>query len=195
LKGWGRAYVLPVPAWVEDLQSSIDDFRVLGPPIFILLYVLAVILSVPGSALTIAAGIAYRNWGISLALVASTAGASAALLIARYLAFTKVHTLPAEKQVLQAVESVVNNDGWKIILPVRISPLVPFNIQNYFFGVTQIPLWQYIVSTFIGLIPGTGGSLDAGVAGGMVFGSEKTATSTTLAMANGCTVPQTVEAV
>jgi uncharacterized membrane protein YdjX (TVP38/TMEM64 family) len=152
LAGWA---VLPVTDWVEDLQSWIDDFGVMGPPIFILIYVLAVILLVPGSALTIAAGVAYGNWGIPLALAASTAGASAAFLIARYLAFDKVHTLLAEKQVLQAVESVVNNDGWKIIVLVRISPLIPFNIQNYFFGVTQIPLWQYIVSTFIGLIPGT----------------------------------------
>jgi uncharacterized membrane protein YdjX (TVP38/TMEM64 family) len=152
LAGWA---FLPVTDWIEDLQSWIDDFGVLGPPIFVLIYVLAVILLVPGSALTIAAGLAYGSWGIPLALFASTAGASFAFLIARYIAYKKVHTLLAEKEVLQAVESVVNNEGWKIIVLVRISPLIPFNIQNYFFGVTEIPLWQYIGSTFVGLIPGT----------------------------------------
>lgn len=152
LVGWT---LLPVTDWIEDLQSWIDDFGALGPPIFILIYILAVILLVPGSALTIAAGLAYGNWGIPLALGASTVGASLAFLIARYIAYEKVHTLLAEKKVLQAVESVVNNEGWKIIVLVRISPLIPFNIQNYFFGVTEIPLWQYIASTFVGLIPGT----------------------------------------
>jgi uncharacterized membrane protein YdjX (TVP38/TMEM64 family) len=152
LAGWA---FLPVTDWIENLQSWIDDFGVLGPPIFILIYVLAVVLLVPGSALTIAAGLAYGNWGIPLALFASTAGASCAFLIARYIAYKKVHTLLAGKEVLQAVESVVNNEGWKIIVLVRISPLIPFNIQNYFFGVTEVPLWQYIGSTFVGLIPGT----------------------------------------
>lgn len=152
LAGWA---FLPVTDWIDDLQSWIDDFGALGPPIFILIYVLAVILLVPGSALTIAAGLAYGNWGIPLALFASTAGASVAFLIARYIAYKKVHSMLADKQVLQAVESVVNSEGWKIIVLVRISPLIPFNIQNYFFGVTEVPLWQYTASTFVGLIPGT----------------------------------------
>lgn len=152
LAGWA---FLPVTDWVEDLQGWIDDFGAFGPPIFVLIYVLAVILLVPGSALTIAAGIAYGSWGIPLALVASTVGALVAFLIARYVAYEKVHTLLAEKKVLKAVEGVVNDEGWKIILLIRISPLIPFNVQNYFFGVTEIPLLQYVGATFFGLIPGT----------------------------------------
>lgn len=152
LAGW---VFLPVSDWVDDLLGWIDDFGLFGPPIFILIYILAVILLVPGSALTIAAGIAYGNWGIPVALFAATAGACAAFLIARYLAYEKVHTLIGRKRTLLAVEDVVNNEGWKIIILVRVSPLIPFNVQNYFFGITEVPLMQYAVSTFVGLIPGT----------------------------------------
>ena len=127
----------------------------MGPPIFFLVYIVAVIILVPGAALAIAAGIAYGNWGIPLALIASTAGASVAFLIARYVAYEKVHGLLDNKKVLKAVENVVNGEGWRIIVLVRISPLVPFNIQNYFFGVTNVPLSHYAGATFVGLIPGT----------------------------------------
>ena len=152
LAGWA---FLPVGDWIDDLLGWIDDFGLFGPPMFILIYILAVILLVPGSALTIAAGIAYGNWGIPLALFAATAGASAAFLIARYLAHEKVNKLIGKKKILMAVEDVVNSEGWKIIILVRVSPLIPFNVQNYFFGITEVPLLQYAISTFVGLIPGT----------------------------------------
>jgi uncharacterized membrane protein YdjX (TVP38/TMEM64 family) len=57
--------------------------------------------------------------------------------------------------VLRAVERAVSDGGWKMVGLVRLSPMVPFNLQNYFFGVTSIPFRHFIPATFFGIIPGT----------------------------------------
>jgi uncharacterized membrane protein YdjX (TVP38/TMEM64 family) len=149
------AVLLPISDWIEALQDWIDDFGIMGPPIFFLVYIVAVIILVPGAPLAIAAGIAYGNWEISLALIAATAGASVAFLLARYVAYDKVHGLLDNKKLFKAVEKVVSDEGWRIIILIRISPIVPFNIQNYFFGVPSVRLSHYAAATFVGLIPGT----------------------------------------
>src|SRR5882757_3772022 len=43
----------------------------------------------------------------------------------------------------------------KIVLPLRLSPVVPFGLLNYMLGLTRIPLASYIVWTAIGILPGS----------------------------------------
>ena len=52
-----------------------------------------------------------------------------------------------------------NLRGWKIVALLRLNPLVPFNLQNYFFGVTDIGFWPYAAATFFGIMPGALGPL------------------------------------
>lgn len=160
-------FLLPVAKWAEALQAWIDHFGRWGPLIFGVIYVIAVVLLMPGSALTLAAGFAYGAWGAPLALIAATIGASLAFLIARYLAREKVCSFIQGRKKLEAVEKAVSEEGWKIVGLVRLSPLVPFNLQNYFFGVTQIPFVHYVAATFVGIIPGTLVNVYVGAIGGM----------------------------
>ncbi len=53
------------------------------------------------------------------------------------------------------VAKAVREEGWKVVVLRWLSPLVPFELQNYFFGVTDFPFRQYVVATFVGIIPGT----------------------------------------
>lgn len=146
--------LLPVDDWIAALQRWVRQLGDWGLVAFLLFYVAAVVLLVPGSALTIAAGLIYGWWGLAVALTAATAGASLAFLIARYLARARVRALIADRRLLQAVTSAVSAEGWKIVALVRLSPLVPFNLQNYFFGVTDIPFVHYMLATLIGMVPG-----------------------------------------
>ncbi|MGE3150718.1 MAG: TVP38/TMEM64 family protein, partial [Pseudorhodoplanes sp.] len=59
------------------------------------------------------------------------------------------------RPVLQALDAAVKTDGRKNVGLLRLSPLVPFNLQNYFFGATNVAFVQYAVATFFGIIPGT----------------------------------------
>ncbi len=90
-----------------------------------------------------------------LVVVAATAGATLAFLIARHLVRQKVESLVEERPKFKAVDEAVSEDGWKIVGLLRLSPLVPFNLQNYFFGVTDVGLLPYVAATFFGIMPGT----------------------------------------
>jgi uncharacterized membrane protein YdjX (TVP38/TMEM64 family) len=53
-----------------------------------------------------------------------------------------------------ALDQTVADEAWKLVFLLRLSPLIPFNLQNYLFGVTAIPFRQYVAATFVGIIPG-----------------------------------------
>jgi uncharacterized membrane protein YdjX (TVP38/TMEM64 family) len=150
--GW---LLFPLSLRLQQIRSWIDSFGLWGPAVFILFYIVAVVLLVPGSILALSAGLAYGLWGIPLALISATTGAGLAFLIARYLARDQVRSLTRRRVVLRAVERAVSDGGWKMVGLVRLSPMVPFNLQNYFFGVTSIPFRHFIPATFFGIIPGT----------------------------------------
>lgn len=147
-----------VRAWVEQ-------FGPWGPVLFVLLYVLAVVLLVPGSVLALAAGLAYGAWGLPLALTAATTGAGLSFLIGRYIAQKQVRLLSRRRPLLRAVECAVSEGGWRIVGLVRLSPLLPFSLLNYFFGVTRIPFRHYLLATFFGIIPGTSVNVFVAAAG------------------------------
>lgn len=147
-----------VRAWVEQ-------FGPWGPVLFVLLYVLAVVLLVPGSVLALAAGLAYGAWGLPLALTAATTGAGLSFLIGRYIAQKQVRLLTRRRPLLRAVECAVSEGGWRIVGLVRLSPLLPFSLLNYFFGVTRIPFRHYLPATFFGIIPGTSVNVFVAAAG------------------------------
>jgi uncharacterized membrane protein YdjX (TVP38/TMEM64 family) len=130
--GW---LLFPLSLRLQQIRSWIDSFGLWGPAVFILFYIVAVVLLVPGSILALSAGLAF--------------------LIARYLARDQVRSLTRRRVVLRAVERAVSDGGWKMVGLVRLSPMVPFNLQNYFFGVTSIPFRHFIPATFFGIIPGT----------------------------------------
>jgi uncharacterized membrane protein YdjX (TVP38/TMEM64 family) len=147
--------LLPVSEWLQAFISWIDSLGPWAVVMFSVAYVLGTVLLAPGSAMSIAAGLAFGGWAIPLVLVAATTGASLAFLIARHLARDVIARLIEERPKLKAVDKAVDEEGWKVVALLRLSPLVPFNLQNYAFGLTRIRFWPYAVATFVGIIPGT----------------------------------------
>ena len=160
------AWVMPpLTQGLIQVRTWIQDFGPWGPLLFALLYVLAVVLLVPGSVLALAAGLAYGAWGLPLALTAATTGAGLSFLIGRYIAQKQVRLLTRRRPLLRAVECAVSEGGWRIVGLVRLSPLLPFSLLNYFFGVTRIPFRHYLPATFFGIIPGTSVNVFVAAAG------------------------------
>jgi uncharacterized membrane protein YdjX (TVP38/TMEM64 family) len=150
--GW---YLLPVGIWLGALRGRIVDLGWFGVTVFAAVYIGAVVLLAPGSLLTIAAGFAFGFWGLPIALAAATAGASLAFLVARYLARDSVRRTIASRRNIAAIDRAIAAEGWKIVLLLRLSPLVPFNLQNYLFGLTAVPFGSYVAATFVGIAPAT----------------------------------------
>ena len=143
----------------ELLKNSLDWIRGLGPlgiAVFALIYVMACIFFIPGSVLTLGAGASFGVVkGSAIVSLSSTIGAACAFLIGRYLARNWVESKIEGNQKFKAVDDAVAKEGWKIVGLTRLSPLFPFNLLNYAYGVTKVALRDYVLASWIGMMPGT----------------------------------------
>ena len=148
-------FLFPLREWLEACERWIAGLGIWGVALFALVYILATVSLAPEWPLTIAAGLLYGVWGFAITVVTATIAASLAFLIARYLARAKVRSLLEQRRLFSAIDSALADEGWKIVALLRLSPLVPFNLQNYLFGVTAISFRHFVAATFAGIIPGT----------------------------------------
>jgi uncharacterized membrane protein YdjX (TVP38/TMEM64 family) len=133
--------------WVESLGA-------IAPIAFIVIYNLATLLFVPGSLLTISGGSIFGwGWGCVYVAIAAVIGAILSFLLGRYLSRDWVIRQVGQNPKFQAIDRAVAIDGWKIVLLTRLSPIFPFNLLNYAFGISQVNLRDYILGS-IGMIPG-----------------------------------------
>lgn len=146
---------LPVKEWTESFHDWVQGLGLWGPIAFGLVYVVAVVAFAPASALTIAGGLAFGFWAFPLVMVAATVGAALAFLVSRFFLRDRVKSLVDARPKLKAIDRAVSEDGWKIVGLLRLSPLVPFNLQNYFFGATRVGFLPYFAATAVGIAPGT----------------------------------------
>jgi uncharacterized membrane protein YdjX (TVP38/TMEM64 family) len=142
----------------ELLQTSltwVKSLGFLGTLVFIAIYNVATLLFVPGSLLTVKGGCLFGIvWGSVYVLIAATLGAIWAFLLGRYLSRDWVCRKLEKNPQFQAIDRAVAKKGWKIVLLTRLSPIFPFNLLNYAFGVTQVSLKDYILGS-VGMIPAT----------------------------------------
>ena len=158
-------------AWLED---SVGDLGVWGPVAFALTYIVATICLFPGSILTLAAGAIFGLWvGFATVSVGSVCGAGLAFLIGRYLARAKVEAMARSNAKFHAIDEAISEGGWKIVALLRLSPAIPFNLQNYLYGLTDIRFWPYLLTSWLAMIPGTFLYVSLGHAAGLAAASER----------------------
>jgi uncharacterized membrane protein YdjX (TVP38/TMEM64 family) len=120
------------------------------------LYIVACLLFIPGSLLTLGAGFLFGVvWGTITVSIGSTLGATAAFLVGRTLARAWIEQKVANSSKFQAIDRAVGSQGFKIVLLTRLSPLFPFNLLNFAFGLTSVSLSRYVLASWIGMLPGT----------------------------------------
>jgi uncharacterized membrane protein YdjX (TVP38/TMEM64 family) len=151
---------------VDRLRRWVERFGPAAPLVYGLAYVLAVVLVVPGSPLTIGAGVAFGlGLGTLVVALSATTGAALAFLIARYFARSRVERWLEGRPKIHAVDRAVAQQGWKVVALTRLSPVFPFNVQNYFYGLTAVRFWPYTVTSAFTMLPGTLLYVYIGVAG------------------------------
>lgn len=145
----------------ESLKTLLERIRGLGPwqgaAAYIALYILCCVLFIPGTIPTLAAAILFGSiWkGFLCVSIGSTLGATAAFLLGRYLARGWVARKVGGNSKFKAIDEAVAREGWKIVGLVRLSPVFPFNLLNYSFGLTKVSLRDFLVASWIGMMPGT----------------------------------------
>ena len=134
--------------WVESLGS-------IAPIAFIVLYNVATVLLIPGSVLTLGSGILFGLfWGSLYVFFAATLGATLAFWLGRNVARDWVSEKISAYPKFAAIDKAVAKEGFKIVFLTRLSPLFPFNLLNYAFGITKVSLKDYVLGS-VGMIPGT----------------------------------------
>jgi uncharacterized membrane protein YdjX (TVP38/TMEM64 family) len=134
--------------WVNDLGA-------IAPIAFIFIYIVATVAFLPGSVLTLGAGVLFGIIQGSLyVFVGATIGATLAFLVGRYLARGWISKKIAGNSKFSAIDRAVGQEGFKIVLLTRLSPVFPFNLLNYGLGVTGVALKDYVLAS-VGMIPGT----------------------------------------
>ncbi|MBK8915368.1 MAG: VTT domain-containing protein [Phycisphaerales bacterium] len=150
------ARVLPVDRAVQAIQGGVDQLGVFGSVVFAAAYILAGLLFVPGSALTLASGALFGLvWGTAIVSIASTITAALAFLIARYAARERVRRAAGRNRRFAAIDQAIGKGGWRIVALLRLSPAVPFSLGNYLYGLTSIRFWPYLFASWLCMLPGT----------------------------------------
>ena len=147
---------LPVQQRLMNFNDWVSQMGVAGIFIFVVVYAVATVLLAPGSILTIGAGFAFGLWKGFLAVSAgATIGASLAFLIARFIARDKIEATARRNEKFRKIDNAIAREGTKLIFLLRLSPVMPFNLSNYFYGLTGVRFWPYVVASWIGMMPGT----------------------------------------
>jgi uncharacterized membrane protein YdjX (TVP38/TMEM64 family) len=145
---------LPFTEWLTQSLTWIESLGIWGGMAFIGLYIIAAIALLPGSILTLGAGVVFGVlWGTVYVFVGATLGAIAAFLIGRYLVRRWVSQKIANRPNFAAIDQAVAREGFKIVVLTRLSPVFPFNLLNYAFGITGVSLKDYTLGA-IGMLPG-----------------------------------------
>jgi uncharacterized membrane protein YdjX (TVP38/TMEM64 family) len=147
---------LPVAAWAVSLAERLRGMGTAGVALFVVVYVLAEIILLPAVPFTMAAGFAYGPVnGFLIVSPASLAAATAAFLLSRTALRDRIRSVIQRHTIARALDRSIATRPFWLILLLRLSPAVPFNILNYALGLSSVSVGRYVLASFIGMIPGT----------------------------------------
>lgn len=148
--------LLPMKEYLQAMLQWADGLGPAGPVVVAAAYILACVLFLPGSILTLGAGALFGVVvGTITVSVGSVLGASAAFLVGRTIARDAIARKVEGNAKFGAIDQAVGKQGLKIVLLTRLSPIFPFNLLNYAFGLTKVKFGHYVLGSWIGMIPGT----------------------------------------
>ncbi|HEX9981945.1 MAG TPA: TVP38/TMEM64 family protein [Thermoanaerobaculia bacterium] len=158
--------LLPVASWLEQFKGWVQGVGPAGYVLYAAAYIICCVFIIPAFALTIGAGAIFGFVkGAIIVIIGATIGATCAFLLGRSVLRRKVESMTAGNAKFRALDRAITTEGTKIMWLVRLSGFPPFTWVNYAFGLTGVKLRDFILTTFIGIIPGTLAFTYAGAAG------------------------------
>jgi len=138
------------------LQDWIESLGVLGPLVFVVIYSVATVAALPGSALSIVAGAIFGPvLGVITVIFAATLGAALAFLVSRYFARSSIEKWLEGNEKFRKLDELTDRHGDIMVAITRLLPIFPFNLLNYGFGLTKVPFRTYVLWSFVCMLPGT----------------------------------------
>ncbi len=146
-----RALVAP-----ENVKAFLERMGPWAPVSYIFLYTSVTVLALPGTAMTLVAGVLFGRWlGTLLAVLSATAGACCTFALSRTLGREYVARRFAHQPWFEKLEQGLAENGLAFMLFVRLVPLFPPLGINYASGLTAVRWRDYALGTALGILPGT----------------------------------------
>ncbi|KAJ7980121.1 TVP38/TMEM64 family membrane protein slr0305 family [Quillaja saponaria] len=148
-------FTLPIEKILKDFLLWVEkDLGPWGPLVLAVAYIPLTVLAVPASVLTLGGGYLF---GLPVGFVAdsigATVGAGAAFLLGRTIGKPFVISKLKDYPQFRAVAIAIQRSGFKIVLLLRFVPLLPFNMLNYLLSVTPVPIGEYMLASWLGMMP------------------------------------------
>lgn len=148
--------ILPLGHWMEQFTGWVKTHGAMGVLVFVIAYVLGTSCGAPAALFIIAAAVSFGiARGFLLAWLSCLLAAAISLAAARYFFRKPIEKVLARNGRLKMFDAMIAREGWKIILLLRLTPVLPFSVCNYFAAMTQIRFWPYLAATAFGVIPAT----------------------------------------
>ena len=145
--------VLPFREWLDAFGRWIEGLGPAGYALYVAAYALVTVLMMPAVLMMIAAGYFFG-------LLKGVAIVSGARRSARRWRFSSPATsrggawsaTPPDSRGTRR-STPPSGRRWRIVFLMRLSPLVPFVVSNYFYGLSAIPFRPYVLASWVGMIP------------------------------------------
>lgn len=158
---------------LKDSVDYIDGLGPLGYLYFSVIYVVAEMFAIPAVPLTASAGYLFGVIpGTCIVLISATIAAGGAFLIGRTFLRQFIEEVISKSRKFQAIDEAISRKGFQLVLLLRLSPLLPFALSNYLYGMTKVNLLEYLAGTAIGFAPGSLGFVMTGQVGRDLMDSE-----------------------
>lgn len=161
---------------LRDNREALIAFRdanfVMTVLAFLIAYVVIVAFSLPGALVaTLTGGFLFGTFGGSaLSVTAATVGATVIFLAARYGLGEKLKArMDASQGTVRKIKEGIDENQWSMLFFLRLVPVVPFFVANLVPAFLAVPLHRYVISTFLGIIPGSLVYSSVGAGLGTVF--------------------------
>lgn len=169
----GYFYKDQINSFLSHFSTFIEGYGPAGYALFVLVYAGLEVLAIPAIPLTMSAGLLFGSvTGTILVSISGTLAASVAFLIARYFARERILKLVEGNKKFLAIDKAIGENGFRVVTLLRLSPLLPFSLGNYLYGLTSVKFVPYVLGSWLGMLPGTWAYVSAGAFGRAIIQEE-----------------------
>ncbi|KAL2513383.1 SNARE associated Golgi protein family [Abeliophyllum distichum] len=169
----GYIYRDQINAFLTQFSGFIEGYGPAGYALFVAVYSGLEILAIPAIPLTMSAGLLFGSiTGTIIVSISGTVAASVSFLIARYFARERILKLVEGNKKFLAIDKAIGENGFRVVTLLRLSPLLPFSLGNYLYGLTSVKFVPYVLGSWLGMLPGTWAYVSAGAFGRAIIQEE-----------------------
>ncbi|GAB2217225.1 hypothetical protein Droror1_Dr00000397 [Drosera rotundifolia] len=169
----GYAYRDQLSEFLTQFSTVIEGYGPAGYALFVAVYAGLEVLAIPAIPLTMSAGLLFGSFtGTIIVSISGTLAASIAFLIARYLARDRILKMVEGNKKFLAIDKAIGENGFRVVTLLRLSPLLPFSLGNYLYGLTSVEFVPYVLGSWLGMLPGTWAYVSAGAFGRAIIQEE-----------------------